>query len=49
MAQKKELALRLLSQGLTVKQIAAQLRCAPAFVRRVRNEEAQRLDAENVA
>jgi hypothetical protein len=38
MAEKRMLARRLLAQGLTVRQIAAQLRYSPIFVRRVREE-----------
>ncbi len=50
MAQKKELALKLLAQGLTVKQISGQLRCAPAFIRRIRNEHEATIPVEeNVA
>ena len=36
MAQKEMIARQLLNRGLTTTQIAAQLRCSPAFVRRVR-------------
>jgi hypothetical protein len=43
MEQKARLAAELLARGLTVKQIVSQLRCSPAFVRRVRSnmEEAR--------
>jgi DNA-binding NarL/FixJ family response regulator len=37
MAQKEVLAVQLLKRGLTVKQVATQLRCSPFFVRKVRN------------
>jgi hypothetical protein len=49
MAEKRELARRLLAQGLTTKQICAQLRCSVNFVHAVRKEiegEAARGDAE---
>ena len=36
MAQKEEICARLLAQGLSVSQIAQQLRCSTHFVRRVR-------------
>jgi DNA-binding CsgD family transcriptional regulator len=36
--EKELVARRLLSQGLTVAQIAGQLRCSPQFVRRIRTE-----------
>jgi hypothetical protein len=36
--EKKRIALRLLTQGLTVTQICRQLRCSPHFVRQVREE-----------
>jgi DNA-binding NarL/FixJ family response regulator len=38
MAQKRELARRLLAQGLTLKQIATQLNCSENLVRTVRRE-----------
>jgi transposase-like protein len=38
MAEKEEIARRLLRQGLTTSQIAGQLRCSPFFVRRVRSK-----------
>jgi transposase-like protein len=43
MAEKEQIAARLLSQGLTVTQICQQLRCSPYFVRRARQklQEAQ--------
>jgi DNA-binding CsgD family transcriptional regulator len=37
MAEKEEVAIRLLERGLTTSQVAAQLRCSPFFVRKVRN------------
>lgn len=38
MAEKEQIAARLLSQGLTVTQICQQLRCSPYFVRRARQK-----------
>jgi DNA-binding NarL/FixJ family response regulator len=38
MAEKRRVARRLLAQGLTVHQIAAQLNCSPVIVRGVRDE-----------
>jgi DNA-binding NarL/FixJ family response regulator len=38
MAEKEQIALRLLQRGLTISQIAGQLRCSPFFVRKVRSE-----------
>lgn len=37
MAQKQELAQRLLGRGLTITQIASQLRCSRYFVQQVRD------------
>lgn len=37
MAEKEQIAVELLKRGLTTSQIAAQLRCSPFFVRKVRN------------
>lgn len=37
MAQKEELAAQLLRRGLKTSQVAAQLRCSPFFVRKIRN------------
>jgi hypothetical protein len=42
MTEKRKVAHRLLSEGLTIQQVATQLRCSPTFVRRVR-EEGRRL------
>lgn len=36
MAEKEEIAIKLLNRGLTTSQVAAQLRCSPFFVRKVR-------------
>lgn len=47
MAKKKALAVRLLGQGLTNYQIAQQLRCSTAFVRRVR-EELRTVDSREI-
>jgi DNA-binding NarL/FixJ family response regulator len=41
LAQKEQLAMRLLGQGLTVTQICAQLRCSPYFVRQARAKLAE--------
>lgn len=38
MQKKEALAFRLLTAGLTVQQISTQLRCSPAFVRRIKRE-----------
>lgn len=38
MHEKGALAHRLLAAGLTVRQVSTQLRCSPAFVRRIRGE-----------
>jgi Homeodomain-like domain len=40
MAEKAEIARRLLARGLTVRQIRTQLRCSATFVQRIRDEEA---------
>jgi transposase-like protein len=40
MAEKEQIARRLLSQGLSVTQICGQLRCSPYFVRRARAKAA---------
>jgi hypothetical protein len=45
MAEKEQLACRLLTQGLTVTQICGQLRCSPYFVRRARDKVAARTSA----
>ncbi len=45
MAEKEQLACRLLAQGLTVTQICGQLRCSPYFVRRAREKAAARTEA----
>ena len=37
MAQKEELAAQLVRRGLKTSQVAAQLRCSPFFVRKIRN------------
>ena len=37
LAEKEQIAHRLLAQGLTVTQICKQLRCSPYFVRQVRD------------
>jgi DNA-binding NarL/FixJ family response regulator len=52
MAQKRELARRLLAQGLSTKQVCAQLRCSVNFVHAVRKEiegEAAPADGERPA
>lgn len=36
LAEKEEVAIRLIGRGLTTAQIAAQLRCSTFFVRRIR-------------
>jgi transposase-like protein len=41
MEEKQRIAIRLLSQGLTVTQICKQLRCSPHFVRQARDKVAQ--------
>jgi transposase-like protein len=38
MAEKEQIAERLLAQGLTVTQISQQIRCSPHFVRQVRRK-----------
>lgn len=38
LAEKEQLAQRLLTQGLTVTQICKQLRCSPYFVRQARDK-----------
>lgn len=43
--EKERLAIRLLSQGLTVTQISKQLRCSPQFVRQARARLARPADA----
>jgi hypothetical protein len=45
MAEKEQIACRLLAQGLTVTQICGQLRCSPYFVRRARDKAASRTDS----
>jgi DNA-binding NarL/FixJ family response regulator len=39
LAEKEQLARRLLAQGLTVTQICQQLRCSPYFVRQARSKQ----------
>jgi DNA-binding CsgD family transcriptional regulator len=41
MAEKEEIAARLLRRGLTTNQVATQLRCSPFFVRKIRNSLAR--------
>lgn len=36
--EKEELAIQLLGQGLSVRQISIQLKCSETFVRRIRND-----------
>jgi transposase-like protein len=38
MAEKRRLARHLLARGLSIRQVAAQLRCSPVIVRGVRDE-----------
>jgi DNA-binding CsgD family transcriptional regulator len=38
MNEKERIAVRLLTQGLTITQICKQLRCSPHFVRQVRQK-----------
>lgn len=41
MQQKREIARRLIAQGLATRQIQIQLNCSPGFVRQVRRQMAQ--------
>jgi hypothetical protein len=49
--EKEALAIQMLAQGLSVRQISIQLKCSETFVRRIRNEQraAQEADAPRPA
>jgi hypothetical protein len=49
MAEKEEIAIKLLERGLTISQVAGQLRCSPFFVRKVRNERLAKMEGAQVS